>query len=259
MSLAACHFGRPMKPPGLAWEIAMAEAGGFRRLTVCGIGFVRSRTVAGARDARTGRRPCRRRGRRWPARRGDRPDAGRAGRHRDHGRRGVLPSGDLPDRPGQTGRPPFRRRSRPAGPDGRSRRRFERRFSPDLIGASRGATPPAHDHAPPPDLIRSTPTTEKGHGRIEIRAAQCRSGLPHQTDPRRRRHGRPRGRGPPARAGRPRRAARPVAAIAGSSGSARTGGAASPARKPKPRPMRHKPRRHGGPPIRAVRHRRRSG
>ncbi len=33
----------------------------------------------------------------------------------------------------------------------------------------RGATPTAHDRTPPPDLVRSTQTVEKGHGRIEIR------------------------------------------------------------------------------------------
>ena len=33
----------------------------------------------------------------------------------------------------------------------------------------RGATPPAHDRTPPPDLVRSTRTIEKGHGRIETR------------------------------------------------------------------------------------------
>jgi predicted transposase YbfD/YdcC len=42
-------------------------------------------------------------------------------------------------------------------------------FPPELIKALRGATPSAHEHAPPPDLIHSTRTVEKGHGRIETR------------------------------------------------------------------------------------------
>jgi len=32
-----------------------------------------------------------------------------------------------------------------------------------------GATPSAHDRTPPPDLVHSTQTVEKGHGRIETR------------------------------------------------------------------------------------------
>ncbi len=38
-----------------------------------------------------------------------------------------------------------------------------------MIKVLRGTTPPAHDGAPPPDLVRSTRTVEKGHGRIETR------------------------------------------------------------------------------------------
>ena len=42
-------------------------------------------------------------------------------------------------------------------------------FPPELVKALRGTTPPAHDRAPPPDLVRSTQIVEKGHGRIETR------------------------------------------------------------------------------------------